>query len=414
VSEPGPPQAPEPTGPRRVLVHVGAPKTGTSYVQDVLFLNRDSLAEKGILYPAERFDEHFLAALDLMDLQWGGLEAQAVGAWDRLAERVRAWPGTSIVSHEILATASRQQVRRALDSFGDAEVHVVLSARDLVRQIPAEWQENVKHRRTVGYREYLDKITDPARSGELASWFWGVQEVPDILDRWGATLPPDRVHVVTVPKPGAPRDLLWQRFTAVLGLDDVHLELETDRANPSMGVPETVLVQRINERVNNGVLAGDDYRQFVRELLAHRTLSRRSGSPRLGLPDDVRAWAVDLSESWIEELEARKYDVVGSLDELRPDEAPAPFVDPDEPDERAVGAAATESIVTLLEEAARLQDIEHHLRRDLASALADLDRSRGLWFRVKRRLVGTAGNNRVAAAALASYRRARASSSRSA
>ena len=414
MSEPGQPDQPETTGPRRVLVHVGAPKTGTSYVQDVLYLNRESLAEQGILYPAERFDEHFLAALDLMDLHWGGLETQAVGAWDRLAERIREWPGTVIVSHEILANASRQQVRRALDSFGDAEVHVVLSVRDLVRQIPAEWQENVKHRRTVGYREFLDKVTDPARSGELASWFWGVQEVPDILDRWGGTLLPDRVHVVTVPKPGAPRDLLWQRFTTVLGLDDVELELETDRANPSMGVPETVLVRRINERVNNGVLAGDDYRQFVRELLAHRTLSRRSGSPRLGLPDDVRAWAVDLSESWIEELEERKYDVVGSLDELRPDEAPMPFADPDQPDERAVADAATESVVTLLEEAARLQHVEHRLRRDLASALAELDRSRGLWFRVKRRLVQTADDNAVAAAGLAAYRRVRGRSSRSA
>ena len=56
---------------------------------------------------------------------------------------------------EILARATKQQVRRALDSFGDAEVHVVLSARDLVRQLPAEWQENVKHRRTVGFRDFL-------------------------------------------------------------------------------------------------------------------------------------------------------------------------------------------------------------------------------------------------------------------
>jgi hypothetical protein len=414
VSETGHAVPPETAGPRRVIVHVGAPKTGTSYVQDVLYLNRDSLAEQGILYPADRFDEHFLAALDLLDLHWGGLEAQAVGAWDRLAARIRAWPGTAILSHEILANASRQQVRRALDSFGDAEVHVVLSVRDLVRQIPAEWQENVKHRRTVGYHEFLDRITDPARAGELASWFWGVQEVPDILDRWGGALPPDRVHVVTVPKPGAPRDLLWQRFTEVLGLEEVDLELETDRANPSLGVPETVLVQRINQRVNHGVLAGEDYRQFVRELLAHRTLSRRSGSPRLGLPDDVRAWAVDLSESWIEELEARKYDVVGALDELRPDEVSAPFEDPDDPDEAAVADAATESIVTLLEEAARLQDVEHHLRGDLASALAELDRSRGRWFRVKRRLVESADDNRLAASGLAAYRRLRGSSSRSA
>jgi hypothetical protein len=402
---------------RRVLVHVGAPKTGTSYLQDVLFLNRDSLADQGILYPADRFDEHFLAALDLMDLPWGGLETQAVGAWDRLAERVRAWPGTVIISHEILANATRQQVRRALDSFGDAEVHVLLSARDLVRQIPAEWQENVKHRRTVDYRSYLDKITDPSRSDVLASWFWGVQEVPDILDRWGGSLPPERVHLVTVPKPGAPRDLLWKRFTTVLGLDDADLRLETDRANPSMGVPETALVRRVNQRVNSGVLANEDYRRLVRELLAHRTLSQRASSPRLGLPPDVRAWAVDLSESWIDELARRGYDVVGSLDELRPDAVPegeATFTDPDHPDEADVADAAVESIVTLLDEAARLQADEQRVRADLAAALAELEGSRGLWFRAKRRLVHAAADHRVVAAGLATYRRVRGSSSRSA
>jgi hypothetical protein len=406
----------EATGTRRVVVHVGAPKTGTSFVQDVLWLNRESLAGQGILYPAGRFDEHFLAALDLMEMPWGGLESQAVGAWDRLAERIRAWSGTAIVSHEILATASKQQVRRAFDSFGDAEVHVVLSARDLVRQIPAEWQENVKHRRTVTYGQFLDKITDPRRAGALASWFWGVQEVPDVLDRWGATLPPSHVHLITVPKPGAPRDLLWQRFASVLGLDAAALAPETTRANPSLGVPETALVRRINERVNQGVLANEDYREFVRELLAHRTLSQRTGSPRLGLPADVRGWAVELSETWIGLLADRGYDVVGSLDELRPD-APhddVAFVDPEQPDEDAVAEAAMTSIVTLLEEAARLRKVERDLRRDLEGAWQELERSRSLWFRVKRRLVKEADDNRAAAMGLAAYRRLRGRSSRSA
>jgi hypothetical protein len=84
---------------RTVIVHVGAPKTGTSFVQDLLFNSRERLAERGICYPAERFDAHFLAALDLMQLTWGGLEREAVGAWDRLAAEVRACPGTAIVSH---------------------------------------------------------------------------------------------------------------------------------------------------------------------------------------------------------------------------------------------------------------------------------------------------------------------------
>ena len=43
---------------KRVLLHVGTPKTGTSYLQDVLFRNRPVLAEHDIHYPAERFDDH--------------------------------------------------------------------------------------------------------------------------------------------------------------------------------------------------------------------------------------------------------------------------------------------------------------------------------------------------------------------
>ncbi|MEP6815658.1 MAG: hypothetical protein ABI873_08925, partial [Marmoricola sp.] len=116
----------------QILLHVGAPKTGTSFVQDRLFSNPEPLAAQGFSYPAERHDAQFLAALDLLQLTWGGLERQATGAWERLAAAVRAAPGVAIVSHEILGYASRAHVAAALESFGGAEVHVVLSARDLV------------------------------------------------------------------------------------------------------------------------------------------------------------------------------------------------------------------------------------------------------------------------------------------
>jgi hypothetical protein len=408
---------------KKVILHVGTPKTGTSYLQDVLFKNKRLLGEHGILYAADRFDAHFLAALDLMRLPWGGLEREAVGSWDRLAEQVRGWGGeTAIISHEILAGASRSQVGRALSSLGHqrdgsgVEVHLVLSVRDLVRQIPAEWQENVKHRRTLGYRDFLDTIMDESRTTELASWFWGVQEVPDGLDRWGGTLPDDRVHLVTVPKPGAPRDLLWHRFESVLGLQSLGLAPVTTRANPSLGVPETALLRRINARVNDGVLVGDDYRQLVRELLAHRTLSERTSSPRLGLPDDVRRWAVELSAAWIDLLSGRGYDVVGSLDELRPDPPGegAAFSDPDRPDEAAVADAAVLSVVTLLGEASRLQQSERRLQAELEATYQELERSRGPWFRVKRRLVLAADDHRLAAVGLQVYRSLRGRSSRSA
>ncbi|WP_205471741.1 hypothetical protein [Nocardioides sp. SYSU D00038] len=362
---------------KRVLLHVGTPKTGTSYFQDVLFRNQEALEPQGVSYHAPRFDYHFLAALDLMRLPWGGLEAEAIGAWDELAARVRAASGTAIVSHEILATASRSQVARALESVGHgagAEVHVVLSVRDLVRQIPAEWQENVKHRSTLSYATFLERIQDPTRDSRIGSWFWGVQEIPDILNRWAHDLPPEHVHLVTVPPPGGPPELLWQRFSRAFGLDGLELDLGTDRANPSLGVPETALLRRIN-RDANALVEPEHYRPLVRELLAHQTLSRRTGSPRLALPPDVHPWVQELSASWVREVRERGYDVVGDLDELLGAPPAAGFADPDAPRERQVAAAGVDAITALLLEATRLRQEEARLRDELAAAHAEVERA---------------------------------------
>jgi hypothetical protein len=400
---------------RKVLVHVGAPKTGTSFVQDLLFSSSERLAGLGISYPADRFDAHFLAALDLMQLTWGGLEREAVGAWDRLAAQVRAWPGTAIVSHEILATASRAHVARALESLstGDTEIHVVLTARDLVRQIPAEWQENVKHRRMLTYTDFLADLQDPSRQQGVASWFWGVQEVPDILDRWGSTLPRDRVHLVTVPPPGSPHDLLWERFSSVLGLDPAEFTLEDDvRTNASLGVAEAAVVRRLNEQID-GVVPNHHYRAIVREALVHQNLSTDRRSPRLSVPPEVWTWADELSRRWVAELALRGYDVVGDLDDLLPTE-PLPYADPDTLDPAELGDAAQRALAAVTVEAARLRDREVELQHDIEDLIAKLDAAHSTpLYKAKERLVAKANSSRAAAAGLAVYRRLRGRNSRS-
>jgi len=389
-----------------VLLHVGCPKTGTSYLQDVLFRNQSVLREHDILYPADRFDAHFLAALDLMTLPWGGIETEAVGAWDRLAEQVREWPGTSIVSHEIFARATPTQVERALASLGDAEVHLVLSARDLVRQIPAEWQENVKHRSHITYGRFLRTIRDPERDSRIGSWFWAVQEVPDILERWGASLPPEHVHVVTLPPSGADRGELWRRFSRTFGLDDLPLDLTAERENPSLGVPETALLRTVNERVTS-IIAPPDYRPLVRETLAHQTLSRRVASTRLGLAPDDHAWARELSQGWIDVLAERGYDVVGSLDDLLgPD--PGPFADPDSVPAEDLLPPALDAISALLVEAARLRAVEERLHEELREAREERDHARLTpTYRVKRKVVTTLEDSPAGRGTLDAYRRLR-------
>ncbi len=390
----------------RVFVHVGTPKSGTSFAQQRLFTNPEALAAQGVLYPGDRFDAHFLAALDLIGVGWGGLEEEAVGHWDALAEQVRAHPGTAIVSHEILAYATPEQVERAMASLGagdGTEIHVVLSARDLARQIPAEWQENVKHRRRLRYAEYLDCLRDPARETLSGQWFWGVQEVPSILQRWGAGLSPERVHVVTVPRPGAEPDTLWLRIMAALDVDPTDFRIEAERANPSLGVPEAALLRRLNEELRHR-FPNHDYREFVREFLVHRNLSRRTGSARLALPAEVHAWTVDLATDWVRQVETAGYAVVGDLAELLPAD-PLPFTDPDTLPEAELNAVAVESMRILLEEVARLRHSERHLE----GRVADLERELGVvtsapGYRAKRRVVERAEHSAAGRAGLRVYR----------
>jgi len=343
---------------RVVYLHVGAPKTGTTYLQDRLLLNRSSLARHGVHYPqAPTQRSHFRPALDLLGVPWGGLQHEVGGEWDNLVARVRRLSGTVVISHEILAAAKPAQVRRVLDGLAGSEVHLVYSARDLARQVPAEWQEGIKHQRKIGYARFIAKV-QRARRRKPTLWFWRVQSLPDVLRRWARTLPPERVHVVTVPQPGAPRDLLWLRYCAAFGIDPAWAPEESERENVSIGAAETYLLRRLNRRIRRAGLDSENYRRLIREAVVHRRLAKRPAATRVTLPPAMFGWAAEIAEEWVTAVERAGYHVVGDLADLRPVPPPPdrPWCDPDHPPAEEVVDAAIESIVALALEAAAAPD----------------------------------------------------------
>ncbi len=309
-----------PVGPRRVFLHVGSPKTGTTFLQQVLWSQRERAAEQGVHLPLERFNDHFLASLDIRGMTRPPHPPAAQGMWSRLVADCANRPGTALVSHELFAAANRAQARRATTAFDSGvEVHVVLTARDLLRQLSAEWQEHVKHRATLRYDEFVATVREKAR--ERSGWFWLVQDYVRVLERWGDGLPADRVHLVTVPPSGAPPDLLWQRFAGLLGLQPGSFDTSTSRTNTSLGVEQTEVLRRVNEALGDRLAIPGPYPMVVKDVLAHQVLGARPGS-RLTLGVADTEFAVEQSQLLSEGLAAAGIDVVGSLDELVPhDEA---------------------------------------------------------------------------------------------
>ncbi|MGH3979072.1 MAG: hypothetical protein ACRDRZ_08745 [Pseudonocardiaceae bacterium] len=301
-----------------VLLHVGTPKTGTTYLQDVLWRNRGALRRRGVLYPGDRPQSHFLAA---MDLQGGTAEevgdADLPGAWSRLVGRIRGWTGTAVVSHELLAPMDAARIGRAHAELGFAELHVVCTVRDLARQLPAVWQEDLKNRHSLTFAEFVEAVRAPEQGHWLGELFWRMQDIPEVLRRWAAMLPPERVHVVTVPARGESPEALWERFGSLLGVPLTGLDAGSTEPNSSLGPAEAHLLRRINSELDPA-LPWPVYERTVRRQLID-VLARRPGdSQRLGLPAAELGWVRERSERTIAALRAAGYRVVGDLDDLLP------------------------------------------------------------------------------------------------
>src|SRR5690348_8216275 len=132
----------------RVFLHIGEPKTGTTFLQQIMWGNRAELAAHGVVLPGHHPQDHFRASQDLRGVEKlpGDPAGSWTGEWEILARQAAQAPHTAVISHELFSAADSEQAGRALGSLQPAEVHVVLTVRDMTTLLPAEWQETVKHR----------------------------------------------------------------------------------------------------------------------------------------------------------------------------------------------------------------------------------------------------------------------------
>ncbi|MBA3265899.1 MAG: hypothetical protein H0T14_05925 [Nocardioidaceae bacterium] len=351
---------------KRVFVHVGAPKTGTTYLQNVLYANRDALAEQGVLYPYTDPGQSFRSMLDFRQATWAGSKkGQFAGEWETVAQRTREWTGdTVIISSELLGGSSPERIAVGVASLQPAEVHVIFSARDFARQLVSDWQEHIKHKHTVTLEKFLDDLVElgldaPEPFGEL---FWGMHDAAHVLPLWETVVPPENIHVITVPPPGAPADTLWRRFCSVTGLAPDRYESPSTPANRSMGVAETELVRRMNAEVRG--MSVEIYDTLVRRLLAEDILGGQSA--KLMLPPDRMEWACERSRQLIENLQKAGYAVAGDLEELMPRPADhAGYVSPTMQTEADLGDAAIRAATGLLRHAGRQRRRILELQREI-------------------------------------------------
>ncbi|GAA1131590.1 hypothetical protein [Nocardioides aquiterrae] len=316
----------------RVVLHVGTMKSGTTFLQNVVSNNRDVLREQGISFVGRKWRDQIRAAQDV--IEHGGKDQDPIapdGPWGRIVREIEEWPGTALFSVEFLGARKVPKIEQIVASFGDTPLTVVITARDLARQIPSMWQESIQNGGRLTWPEFLQGVREERRGNP----FWRQQGVATWAKRWSGVVGTENVVVVTAPPKGAPGTLLWERYAGVVGIDPSSCSLEV-AANPSLGLASTLVLRQLNEELADDPLKRSAYHSRVKRVLAKQGMARhRRDEPTLGLDEP---WVYARSEKEIAALRKIGCPVVGDLAELT--SHPVPGVQPsDVPVEEQLRAA---------------------------------------------------------------------------
>ena len=293
-----------------VFLHIGLPKTGTTYLQSVLWESKRALDKDGFLLPGHGHREHLWAALDLQERpKLAQRDRRAPGTLKRLVKKVNAHQGGAILSHEFFCGASRDQAERLVQMLQPADVHLIITARDTAGMLVAGWSEYVKN----GGTRPLSEMSEVKSGNEFG---WRTWDLGGVLRRWGGCVPAARVHVLPVPRAGSAPDQHWRNFASVLGVDPTAYAVPSQPANPALGMVQVELLRRINPLLTE-FRKPVDRGTWIRGYLAERHLVRQPGTrfgPDQAQLDECRRRA----DRAVRMIEQHGYDLVGGdLDALR-------------------------------------------------------------------------------------------------
>jgi hypothetical protein len=349
-----------------VFLHIGTVKSGTTYLQSVLRANPEALRAAEVRYP---YKLQVAAARDVVGMPDSAGQVRPA-SWQQLLDYCMRRPGhRALVSMEFLSFAAPDQVKSIVDSFDGAEVHVILTARDLLRVVPSAWQNAVKNGRQWTFKDYVTSVMEETTDGERtpSRHFWHRHDVAAVCRRWIDVVGPEHFHLITVPPSGASPDALWERFAGVVGLDPTAFNAkDLPPANTSLNLVEAEFMLRLLPHLPRSTRSA----RILRGTFANKLVRGSSDSKlKLKVPREVQEWAVQRSRQTVAELAELGMDVVGSLDELIPVVKP----DADDVDSGPVVTSADLAATGVRAAAALLEEVIRQYEKRSAGKVPDLD-----------------------------------------
>lgn len=292
-----------------LLLHIGLPKTGTTYLQRTFYAALASRAEAPLDYPDAGFYNHQVALYEPLGrhLPWKARPA-VPGRWPALRDALGHRRGSvpTLLSAEALSALSNDGVEEFRQRLSDRQVdRIIITVRPLGVLLPSHWQQNMKQGGCGDLAAYAGRMLQVIERGESPSQMFCFRHT---VQAWRRVFPDASITVLAMDGSHAQNLLSFARVCGLGQAHDAHLLASVPTAaeqNLSFSVDECRQLLAINERIARGELPASARRRAMDRFFQAREEAGHYERPRLLDRHKEAADAIDRqSAAWLSEQPA--------------------------------------------------------------------------------------------------------------
>ena len=313
--------------PKKVFIHDGFHKTGTTAIQESLFANSKALKDLGTTYLRTGRKASHKAAWALSGKTWGwkdrgGLKTP-ISEWQKLLRKIKLRKAQTVISSEFFSELSDKHLLKLATDLKGIDVHVIFTIRPFSKMLSSSYQQYLKYGLKASYEDWLRDIFAVPNKSKLSPSFWKRHNHAKVIDRWQRVFGSRNIHLIVVDenKP----DHLYRSFEEVLKLPKQTLNpVNSVGSNRSLSHAEISLLLAIN-RAFPASRSWPDYELFIR----HGAFRYITDEIKLTEQDErllTPQWALDISKEFseknVKKIESLNVNIYGDLQKLLTTDVP--------------------------------------------------------------------------------------------
>jgi len=238
---------------KKLFIHVGPHKTGTTYIQEILESNSKRLQKHGYTYPKifymAKGQHHIVTHLLQNNNQEDFLQE---------CQEINESENDIILSSENFIYLNRKQLERLRDLFEKRDIILIFYFRNPLQRFFSYWQEMIKHGETISYFNFFTRNSMfPFATKQLNTLVF--------LKKLIAVFGKESVRIIDYDHASSEKKV-FELFEKVLG---TALHLESNKVvNQSMDIGEVEIIRYLNiQGKERGILQGSNIRESYRKAV---------------------------------------------------------------------------------------------------------------------------------------------------